>query len=85
MVDKLRNFAKRYLKQKLGLFKGDVEMDEMVRGDYKDMCAVATLISNRKFEKAYYKLDDLDTNVREAIPLYIWNYLHKKCEIACLL
>lgn len=80
LADKLRNFAKRYLKSKLNKFGDDGKMAKMFKGDYKDMCAIATLISNRKFYKAYDKLSHLDTDVEEAIPLYIHNFLYKKGE-----
>lgn len=82
MADRLQNYALRDTNGTISNFqyyrkKGSRNlMDEgkfkkMVKSDYKDMCAIATLISNRKFEKAYDKLKKLDTKMRSQVP-YLW-------------
>lgn len=82
MADRLQNYALRHSNSLISTYlwcrkKGAEDLPDegkyrkMAEGHYKDMCAIATMLSNHKFEKAYDKLKKLDTKMRSQIP-YLW-------------
>lgn len=73
----MREFAQEHLADGLSYWKGEVEMINMVRGDAKDLRAIAKLLRENKIDEAWTKSCSLDTAVREYIPDVVWDAMRK--------
>lgn len=72
MASELRKKAKK-------VFLYDLkEYTKHIKKDYKDLCTIATQISDGKFDKAWKKIGNLDTTTRQDIPNKVYDYVSNK-------
>ena len=81
MADLIREEMVTYIqdgaRRTLGTGEPDLEQWDMIINDAEDLRIVHTRIDRDEIPFAFHKASDLDTAVRDVIPLKVWNWMAK--------
>lgn len=78
MAKAVRRATKRYHKKSMRMFSGDHDLEKMVYHDCIDLRNIAKLINSGSIVKAARAVYDLDTAVRDEVPVQTYNYLYDR-------